>query len=104
MRPNISWWNSSAAEPDRVAVFLMAETVKLSSLTTGASAVVREYPKQGSAFLRLREMGVLPGTTVTLIRTAPLGDPLEIKVRGYNLTLRKTEAEHVLVEMVKPAI
>ena len=48
-------------------------------------------------------MGVLPGTTVTLIRTAPLGDPLEIKVRGYNLTLRKTEAEHVLVEMVKPA-
>ena len=82
----------------------MAETVKLSSLTTGASAVVREYPKQGSAFLRLREMGVLPGTTVTLIRTAPLGDPLEIKVRGYNLTLRKTEAEHVLVEMVKPAI
>ncbi len=104
MRPNISWWNSSAAEPDRVAIFLMAETVKLSSLTTGASAVVREYPKQGSAFLRLREMGVLPGTTVTLIRTAPLGDPLEIKVRGYNLTLRKTEAEHVLVEMVKPAI
>ena len=81
----------------------MAETVKLSSLAIGASAVVREYPKQGSAFLRLREMGVLPGTTVTLIRTAPLGDPLEIKVRGYNLTLRKTEAEHVLVEMVKPA-
>ena len=48
-------------------------------------------------------MGVLPGTTVTLIRLAPLGDPLEIKVRGYNLTLRKTEADHVMVEPVKPA-
>ena len=43
-------------------------------------------------------MGLLPGTRVTLVRTAPLGDPLEIKIRGYNLTLRKSEAAHVLVE------
>ena len=43
-------------------------------------------------------MGLLPGTTVILVRTAPLGDPIEIKVRGYHLTLRKSEAEHVLVE------
>ena len=43
-------------------------------------------------------MGVLPGTPVTLVRTAPLGDPIEIKVRGYNLTLRKSEAEHIVVE------
>jgi ferrous iron transport protein A len=34
-----------------------------------------------------------------LVRTAPMGDPLEIKFRGYNLTLRKTEADHILVEM-----
>jgi len=40
----------------------------------------------------------MPGTALTLIRTAPLGDPLEVKVRGYNLTLRKSEAEHILVE------
>ena len=52
----------------------------------------------GSAFLRLREMGLLPGTTVTLVRAAPMGDPLEIKVRGYHLTLRKSEADHVVVE------
>jgi ferrous iron transport protein A len=45
-------------------------------------------------------MGLLPGTTLTLIRTAPMGDPLEIKVRGYNLTLRKSEADHVLVEAI----
>ncbi len=76
----------------------MATTVKLSELAVGAAGVVREFPKAGSAFLRLREMGLMPGTTVTLVRTAPLGDPLEIRVRGYHLTLRKSEAEHVLVE------
>ena len=72
--------------------------MKLSELAIGASAIVREFPKAGSAFIRLREMGMLAGTRVTLVRTAPLGDPLEIKVRGYNLTLRKSEAEHVLVD------
>lgn len=72
--------------------------MKLSELAVGASAVVRDFPKTGTTFLRLREMGLLTGTRVTLIRTAPLGDPIEIKLRGYHLTLRKSEAEHVLVE------
>jgi len=53
---------------------------------------VRELASQGPAALRLREMGVLPGVAITLMRTAPLGDPLE--------TLRKAEAEHIMVEMV----
>jgi ferrous iron transport protein A len=72
--------------------------MKLSELAVGASAVVREFPTTGPAFLRLREMGLLAGTRLTLIRTAPLGDPIEIKLRGYHLTLRKSEADHVLVE------
>jgi ferrous iron transport protein A len=72
--------------------------MKLSELAVGASAVVRDFPKTGGAFVRLREMGLNAGTRVTLIRTAPMGDPIEIKVRGYHLTLRKTEADHVLVE------
>jgi ferrous iron transport protein A len=72
--------------------------MKLSELTVGATAVVREFPKSGAAFVRLREMGLLTGTPVTLVRTAPLGDPLEIKIRGYHLTLRKSEAEHIVVE------
>lgn len=76
----------------------MESTVALSALPVGASAIVKAFPKTGSAFLRLREMGVSPGTRITLVRTAPLGDPIEIKVRGYNLTLRKSEAEHVLVQ------
>jgi ferrous iron transport protein A len=75
-------------------------SIKLTQLAIGASATVRELPKTGNAFVRLREMGLIVGTRIALIRTAPLGDPLEIKVRGYNLTLRKSEAEHVLVEPV----
>lgn len=76
----------------------MAAVVKLSELVIGGSAIVREFPKTGNVSLRLREMGLLVGTPLTLVRTAPLGDPLEIKIRGYHLTLRKSEAEHVLVE------
>jgi len=77
----------------------MASTLKLSQLPVGARAAIRSFPGQGPAFLRLREMGVLPGTTITLLRTAPLGDPLEVQVRGYSLTLRKSEAEHMVVEL-----
>lgn len=76
----------------------MAALIKLSALAVGASAVVREFSSTGTAVVRLREMGLLTGTALTLVRTAPLGDPLEIKMRGYHLTLRKSEAEHVLVE------
>ena len=43
------------------------------------------------------ELGLLVGTPVELVRFAPLGDPVEIKVRGYNLSLRKHEAEQILV-------
>ena len=71
---------------------------KLSGLAIGASAKVSEMPKQGASFLRLREMGLSPGVTVQLIRAAPMGDPLEIKVRGYHLTLRKADAEQISVE------
>jgi len=81
----------------------MSVPIKLTQLAIGASGIVREFPKTGTAFVRLREMGLLVGTRITLLRTAPLGDPLEIKVRGYNLTLRKTEADHVLVEPATPA-
>lgn len=80
----------------------MGATLKLSELPIGSQATVRDFPGQGSSFLRLREMGVLAGTLVTLVRTAPLGDPLEIQVRGYNLTLRRSEAEQVTVELTNP--
>ena len=63
----------------------MLSPIKLSELAIGASAVVREFPKSGSAFVRLREMGVLAGTRITLVRTAPLGDPIEFKAPSQGL-------------------
>jgi ferrous iron transport protein A len=80
----------------------MAEHVALSEIPIGSSALLRSFPATGTAFLRLREMGLLPGTKLTLIRTAPMGDPLEIKVRGYNLTLRRSESDQILVERILP--
>ena len=69
----------------------------LTSLTAGASAVVAEIRVPPEHRGRLLEMGLLVGTPVQLVRFAPLGDPVEIKVRGYNLTLRKHEADQIWV-------
>jgi ferrous iron transport protein A len=77
---------------------IMAANLPLSQLSVGSHAVVRELEGRGAVLVRLREMGVLPGTPLALVRTAPLGDPLAIEVRGYRLTVRKEDAFHVVVE------
>ena len=69
----------------------------LTSVAVGTTATVAEIRIPPENRPRLMEMGLLVGTTVELVRFAPLGDPVEIKVRGYNLTLRKHEAEQILV-------
>ena len=70
----------------------------LTSCPLGSSATVAEIKVSPAGRARLMEMGLLVGTRVELIRFAPLGDPVEIKIRGYNLTLRKSEAEQILVK------
>ena len=74
-----------------------AESLPLASLTVGAAGTVTEIRVPPEHRGRLLEMGLLVGTAVELVRFAPLGDPLEIKVRGYHLTLRRHEAELILV-------
>jgi ferrous iron transport protein A len=69
----------------------------LTSVALGATATVAEIKLPPESRPRLMEMGLLIGTTVELVRFAPLGDPVEIRVRGYNLTLRKHEAEQIYV-------
>lgn len=71
--------------------------VPLSSLVVGSRARVAEIRIPVSDRSRLMEMGLLVGTPVELVRFAPMGDPVEIKVRGYHLTLRRHEAEMILV-------
>ncbi len=69
----------------------------LINLAVGQQATVSEIRLPVADKARLLEMGLLVGTPVQLVRFAPLGDPLEIKIRGYHLTLRKHEAEQILV-------
>ena len=71
----------------------------LTSVALGATATVEEITLPPANRPRLMEMGLLVGTKVELVRFAPMGDPVEIKVRGYNLTLRKSEAEQILVRV-----
>ncbi|MDB6028353.1 MAG: FeoA family protein [Verrucomicrobiales bacterium] len=77
---------------------MSAAILPLTSLPTGASGTVTEIKVPVEQRGRLLEMGLLVGTLVQLIRFAPLGDPVEIKVRGYNLTLRRHDAELILVQ------
>ncbi len=72
-------------------------TQPLTSLALGSTAKVAEIKVPPADKARLMEMGLLVGTQVELVRFAPLGDPVEIKVRGYHLTLRKHEAELIFV-------
>ncbi|HXT41895.1 MAG TPA: FeoA family protein [Candidatus Angelobacter sp.] len=78
---------------------MAASAQPLTSLAVGAAATVAEIKVPAERRSRLLEMGLIVGTTVELVRFAPLGDPVEIKVRGYNLTLRKQEAEQILVRV-----
>ena len=75
----------------------MADNRSLASLAAGSSATVSEIRVASEQRGRLLEMGLLVGTPIQLVRFAPLGDPIEIKVRGYNLTIRRHEAEQIWV-------
>ena len=70
----------------------------LTALKIGAAGTVSDIKLRPEERGRLLEMGLLVGTPVQLVRFAPLGDPLEIKVRGYHLTLRRHEAEQIWVQ------
>ena len=71
---------------------------KLAELRPGDRARVVGVAGDAEAARRLMDLGLIRGTTLEVIRTAPLGDPMEVKLRGYMLTLRRSEAEHITVE------
>ncbi len=70
----------------------------LAELPLGTRAVVRHVDGPRPVALRLMELGLLPGTIVTVHRRAPLGDPLELRLRGYALSIRRSEARSILVD------
>ncbi|MEZ5551778.1 MAG: FeoA family protein [Pseudomonadales bacterium] len=70
----------------------------IADLAVGESARVREYTDCSPYTDRLLRLGLIPGTRLTLQRRAPLGDPVEIRFRGYSLVLRPAEAGSLLLE------
>lgn len=74
-----------------------AKLMTLADLTIGARARVTNVGGNGSVSRRLMEMGLVPGVWVRVVKAAPFGDPIEVKVRGYNLAMRRNEAETIEV-------
>ncbi|MBQ7770879.1 MAG: ferrous iron transport protein A [Clostridia bacterium] len=72
--------------------------MKLSELKVGEKGTVVAVNGEGAVRRRLFDMGITPGADVYLRKKAPLGDPIEIAIRGYELTLRKIEAAHVDIQ------
>ena len=75
--------------------------VSLKSLADGRSGIVEKIELSGATKRRLIEMGITPGTKITVLKRAPLGDPIEILLRGYSLTIRGTDAEQIQVTEVR---
>ena len=73
--------------------------IPLSSLKPGQQAVITRLPADEQLAMRLREMGLLLGTMVTFVRSAPLGDPMEFRLRGFELSIRNADAAQVLGEL-----
>lgn len=72
---------------------------KLDELKIGETGLIKKVDGEGRLRRRLFDMGVTPGAEVTVRKFAPLGDPIELTIRGYELTLRKAEAHLVNVEV-----
>lgn len=72
--------------------------VRLSELKPGQAGIIKEF-NSNEIFLKLMEMGCVPGERVLLEQIAPLGDPISVSVAGYHLSLRINEADQILVEI-----
>ncbi len=72
--------------------------IRLSELKPGQQGIIEEFTSN-EIFLKLMEMGCVPGETILLEQIAPLGDPVSVNVAGYHLCLRLNEAEHILINI-----
>ena len=77
----------------------MSTTSTLSNLQVGREARVVSVNATNGTARRIMEMGVVPGVTISVIKAAPFGDPIEVRVRGYSLAMRKTEADAIEVSL-----
>ncbi len=75
--------------------------MKLSELKVGQIAKIKSNNASGMIKRRLMDMGVVPGETIKVEKVAPLGDPIDIVVKSYHLSLRKSEADNIEVEVIE---
>ena len=71
----------------------------LERLQIGKTAVIKTVGGEGELRCRLLDMGLIPKTKVTVMKIAPMGDPMEIRLRGYELTIRKEDASKIEIEL-----
>lgn len=76
------------------------QVLKLSQLKVGESAVIQNVGGQGELRQHFLDMGIIPGAEVTLVKFAPMGDPMELQVHGYELTLRLAEADKIQIQKI----
>ena len=76
-------------------------SINLAELAPGQRGRITSVGASGPMRRRLMDMGLLPGQEIRVEKVAPLGDPIEVTVRSYNLSLRKKEAEEIAVEVAR---
>lgn len=81
-----------------MAVLRKGREMTLDRLKTGGSGVIKAVGGEGALRCRLLDMGLIPRTRVSLQKTAPMGDPIQIRLRGYDLTLRLEDAKKIELE------
>ena len=77
----------------------MKKVIKMREMSDNQSGVIRKVSSLGEMGRRIREMGLVTGTPIKIQGRAPLRDPVAVKIRDYTLTLRNSEADHILVEV-----
>lgn len=80
-----------------LAVSYKEETMTLNDVAVGDSCTVAKLNETGEMRRRIMDMGIMKGTYLTVTKSAPLGDPIDITVRGYHLSLRRSDAAHIEV-------
>ncbi len=76
------------------------KAMTLDQLKVGQRAKIKNFLSHEDSVWTLQEMGVLPGEEIKFLRTAPLGDPIEISIRGASLSLRRSDAKNILIEVL----
>ena len=80
------------------------QTLTLNKMAIGQGGTIASLTGSDAVCHRLLEMGITPGTAIEVVRFAPMGDPMDIKIRGYHLSLRRQEAETIQVHLCPPTL